>query len=178
MSQNLQIPADYGYVMMSTALVGFVQFGIGGTAMSHRKLFSSDEFKNKKEVRELQEEHKKAVGGEIDPQGYPDMGNGRYAQLLSYADWLTFNKAQRTHYSMVEVSGPVCASMVATGIYYPRTVALLGLSFTVGRIVYAIGYMSNPKNRGLGAVIADLSFLGIWVASFVGGLSATGWIKK
>ena len=178
MNQPMQIPADYGYVVMSTAIVGFVQFGIGGSTMGHRKIFGTEEFKNKKEVQALQEEHKKATGGEIDPLGYPDMGNGRYAQLLSYADWLTFNKAQRIHYSMVEVTGPVCASMVATGLYYPRTVAALGLSFTAGRILYAMGYMTNPKNRAVGAIVADLSFFAIWVASFVGGLTATGWIKK
>lgn len=74
--------------------------------MGHRKYFKSEEFLKKPEVQQMQEEHKKAFGTTISAQGYPDMGNGRYAQHMPYKEWVAFNNAQRSHYNMIEISAP------------------------------------------------------------------------
>ena len=34
--------------------------------------------------------------------GYPDCGNGIYADKLSYEDWYKFNKKQRGHLNFLE----------------------------------------------------------------------------
>lgn len=42
------------------------------------------------------DEHKKATGSDsMPPNGYPDMGSGRFAALLPYGAWLDFNNRQR-----------------------------------------------------------------------------------
>jgi hypothetical protein len=33
---------------------------------------------------------------------YPDMGNGRYSEKLSYKEWFEFNNAIRVHYNYIE----------------------------------------------------------------------------
>ena len=42
----------------------------------------------------FKDEHKKVIGDEIDKQGYPDCGSGRYSKKMSYQEWFDFNKAQ------------------------------------------------------------------------------------
>eukprot|EP01034_Spumella_vulgaris_P031779 gene31779-39260_t len=96
MSITLTIPgADFGYVLFAAGTIGVVQLGLGSGAMGFRKNFKSKEYLNKPEVKALQEQHKKEFGTEINDHGYPDMGNGRYSQLLSYGQWVSFNNAQR-----------------------------------------------------------------------------------
>lgn len=55
--------------------------------MNARKRVFSKEFleKNFKQI------HENEVGGELPDLGFPDMGNGRFAEKLSYKDWFEFN---------------------------------------------------------------------------------------
>ena len=46
--------------------------------------------------------HEKEVGGKAPKNGYPDMGNGRYAAELEYDKWFVFNNYQRCHYNYLE----------------------------------------------------------------------------
>ena len=42
-------------------------------------------------MKKFEEIHKKEFG-EVPPlHGFPDMGNGRYAEQLSYGEWFKFN---------------------------------------------------------------------------------------
>jgi hypothetical protein len=85
------------------AQVVVVGFRYVGAARS--KVFGKDFF-GKAKAANLLEEHKKASGSDKLPRGgYPDMGNGRFAALLPYGDWLLFNNAQRAHYNYVEGAG-------------------------------------------------------------------------
>lgn len=150
----------------------------GATAMGCRTAFKKDEFQSKPVVKEMQEAHKKEVGGSMDAMGYPDMGNGRYSAQLSYGDWYRFNVAQRTHYNMIETSGPALATLLAGGLFYPITSAILGFTYGVGRIIYAHGYITGgPSGRLIGAVFADLAIFGLWGVAGVGGAYAT-FLKK
>lgn len=66
------------------------------------KVFTS-EFMEKNFDRE----HREATFQSIEnSEGYPDMGQGKYADKLSYENWLWFGKAQRTHYNFLENWGP------------------------------------------------------------------------
>jgi hypothetical protein len=126
-------------------------------------------------VKDLQDEHKKLVGGPIDSNGYPDMGSGMYSQHLSLQDWLELNKAQRAHYNTIETSAPALASILATGLYFPRTAAILGFTYGIGRILYAYGYMSSgPGGRLVGAVFGSVSLLGLWGMGFFIGARTAG----
>lgn len=170
--------------------------------MGHRKYFKSEAFLKQPEVQQMQEEHKKAFGTAISPQGYPDMGNGRYSQYMPYKEWVAFNNAQHSHYNMIEISAPseskldhscdtttrqcynaelmscllAFACLLGAGLYFPRTSAALGATFGLGRILYAIGYNTSKGAEGrlLGVIIAEVAVIGLFGASFYAGALQTG----
>jgi len=41
-------------------------------------------------------------GEQVNKEGYPDMGSGRYSDKLSWKDWYYFNLAQRCHMNYLE----------------------------------------------------------------------------
>eukprot|EP00981_Chlorochromonas_danica_P001777 scaffold381_cov168-Ochromonas_danica.AAC.30 len=104
----IEIVDEYGYVVLSMATIGLVQFFIGASVMGKRKeAFSSTTFLENPEVKKLQDvgvvsaaTHKKLYGDAIDKLGYPDMGSGLYSHLLEYEAWVDFNNTQRAHYNM------------------------------------------------------------------------------
>jgi hypothetical protein len=143
--------------------------------MGHRKFFKSEEFLKNPGVVALQEEHKKAFGTPINNNGYPDMGHGRYAQFMPYDKWVRFNNAQRAHYNMVEQSAPTLVCLAGAGLFFPKLSASLGFAFSIGRILYAMGYTTNKgaDGRVLGVVIAEMATLGLFLSALYGGASAT-----
>ena len=56
---------------------------------------------SKEHMTKFKAEHTKAFGADSSVTnlvgGWPDSGDGRYSQKLSYEDWMEFNKAQRAH---------------------------------------------------------------------------------
>jgi glutathione S-transferase len=126
-----------------------------------KRFFKNESFKKK--AASLDEEHKKAFGHEINELGYPDMGNGRYAALLSYEQWVEFNNCQRAHYNMVESSAPTLATVLAAGLYYPRLASGLGVAYAVGMYMFSAGYKSKKGADGriLGALLRSLSSLAL-----------------
>ena len=159
------LPSDYGFVVAAAGVIGMVQLFLGGGVMGCRtRFFKSPEFAAKKEVKSMAAEHKHAFGVEPNDMGYPDMGCGRYADQLSYEQWVEINNAQRAHYNMVESSGPVLASMALGGLILPRVCAGLGLAYAVARFLYAQGYNSKKgaDGRMVGAAMGALSTLGLF----------------
>jgi hypothetical protein len=124
------------------------------------------------------EDHKKKFSGEIDKNGYPDMGNGLFAQQLSYSDWVDINNAQRVHYKVIEESAPFLACALATGLIYPRTVATMVVLNIVGRISWAGAYTSQGSGKRYSSpltIVYPLSNLGLLLTTVIAGLnSATG----
>jgi glutathione S-transferase len=106
--------------------------------------------------------------------GYPDMGCGRYAAKLSDADWLLFNNAQRAHYNFVEGVATYILLILAAGLYYPLYATYLGIAIFVGRLVFAMGYVSKgPMGRLAGALLVDFALLGLVGLSVMSGLHIT-----
>jgi glutathione S-transferase len=113
-------------------------------------------------------EHMEAFNEEIKGEGYPDMGGGKYSQKLSYKQWYEFNSAQRAHYNFLEWIASTLAILLIAGIYFPIPSAALGLAIFLGRLIYAIGYMTGgPQGRLIGVLINDFAFLGAFVLSFI-----------
>eukprot|EP00607_Mallomonas_marina_P008497 CAMPEP_0182416644 /NCGR_PEP_ID=MMETSP1167-20130531/1008_1 /TAXON_ID=2988 /ORGANISM="Mallomonas Sp, Strain CCMP3275" /LENGTH=164 /DNA_ID=CAMNT_0024589601 /DNA_START=14 /DNA_END=505 /DNA_ORIENTATION=- len=162
---------------MAAGLIGVVQFGSGFVAMSARKLFQSKAFLDQEKVKQLQEEHKKHFSEGIQKFGYPDMGNGRYSQLLPYQDWVNFNNAQRSHYNMIESSGPVLACLVTSGFMYPKVAAASGFTYAVGHILYSIGYITKGANgRIVGAVLSHSNSIFLFLLALYAGAVHVGCI--
>lgn len=129
------------------------------------------------------QEHKKAFGTPINDNGYPDMGSGRYAELMPYDKWVRFNNAQRAHYNMVEQSAPVLACIAGAGLYFPKLSAGLGFAFSLGRVLYAVGYSSNKgaDGRMVGVIIAELATIALFGTAIYAGASSAdvvGSIKR
>ncbi len=169
--------------MLAAGAISFLNIGLAAGVMTYRKVFRSKDFLCKPEVQALREEHKKHFGGDINEDGYPDTGSGRYAQLLDYSDWVEFNNAQRGHMSMVEHSAPVLASLVLNGFFYPKTSAGMGLAFAIGRALYALGYQSKAgaNGRTLGAMISGAAAVGLYGLLVYNGmdrLQVTGVLQK
>jgi hypothetical protein len=114
----------------------------------------------------LQDEHKKLYGTTIADEGYPDMGNGRYAAYLSYEHWFEFNNAQRGHYNMVESSGPVLASVIVGGLYQPKIIAGIGMVYAASRLIYSLGYVKGgPSGRLIGSGLSAISALALYASA-------------
>jgi hypothetical protein len=130
--------------------------------MSARKKYFNSSFLQKPKVIAMNEEHKKTFGAPISDMGYPDMGNGRYSNELSYSEWVHFNNLQRCHYNMVESSGPVLATMIIAGLFNPIWSSVLGFAYGIGMLIFSFGYSKKGANgRMFGAVIRSLSSIGL-----------------
>lgn len=60
-----------------------------------------------------------------------------------------FNRAQRGHHNLLENLPTAIGAMLITGLVYPKSAAVLGAAWSVGRLFYAWGY-NNGKPEGKG----------------------------
>lgn len=165
---TLSLSRDYGLVIIAAAAVGLECLVTGFIVMSRARNASFSKEFMKKNFEEL---HKKEIGGPIGDSGYPDMGCGRYAEKLSYKEWVQFNNATRAHYNFVEQIGIVVPAILISGLAYPCLSALCGLVYFVGRALYAFGYTTSKgaKGRMVGGIILDLGLLPLLVMPFITG---------
>lgn len=106
------------------------------------------------------------------------MGNGRFADKLSFDDWLAFNNAQRAHYNFIEGLPTILVLLLVSGLFCTKCTVLLGAVYFVGRALFGLGYRSRgPTGRFLGTVLLDLALVALLLTSvwgawnFAGGLS-------
>eukprot|EP01090_Pellita_catalonica_P021489 TRINITY_DN8061_c0_g1_i2.p1 TRINITY_DN8061_c0_g1~~TRINITY_DN8061_c0_g1_i2.p1 ORF type:complete len:176 (-),score=17.94 TRINITY_DN8061_c0_g1_i2:73-600(-) len=161
----LEVSVDYGWCLLVVVVMCFQIVIQGFSAGSlRRKLFTPDFFKA--HFPELEKPPK---------LGYPDMGNGRFSAKLSFEDWMKFNSYQRSHYNYLEVLTPIVAFELIGGLFYPCVAAVLGIVWIVARSLYAWGYRSKgPKGRGIGAILGDVSLLGLFLISVYGSFQFAG----
>ena len=95
------------------------------------------------------------------------MGNGYYAEKLSYKDWFEHGLAQRVHVNFIEQLLIVCFLVLVAGLKHPTEAAILGLTYSFGRLVYAIGYSRKVESRGVGVLLLTLPLFGLFYFSFV-----------
>jgi len=88
------------------------------------------------------------------------------AEMQASKEALIFNCAQRAHYNTVENVPIIVICTLVTALRHPIYAASACGLFTVGRILYTIGYLSGePRNRHarggwLGIVAIAAMFLG------------------
>ena len=107
------------------------------------------------------------------------MGNGRFADTLSYGQWYAFNNAQRAHYNLVENFAPALGLHVLSGLFFPRITAGSALLWIAARHVWSSNYVKagpNARYSGIAAshIICLLGWLG---ASVAGGLRLAGHVN-
>ena len=95
---TLTMPDTYGWVLMAGAILALELLLIGFIcAFGARFSYFNRDFMEKN----FGEEHKEAFGAMVPLSGYPDMGNGRYSEKLSYKEWYNYNNIQRVHQNFV-----------------------------------------------------------------------------
>ena len=129
------------------------------------KVFNKDFMQKFDELHGMHFENQKAPA-----LGYPDTGNGRYSQSLSYIDWYRINCAQRIHVNFLEQIHLILLCAIVAGIRYPWPAFAIDIVYVFGRLIYSIGYSTSPDKRVIGALTIDLALLsqfGLAIASCV-----------
>eukprot|EP01100_Stratorugosa_tubuloviscum_P006722 TRINITY_DN285_c2_g1_i3.p1 TRINITY_DN285_c2_g1~~TRINITY_DN285_c2_g1_i3.p1 ORF type:complete len:156 (-),score=70.69 TRINITY_DN285_c2_g1_i3:45-512(-) len=155
MSIELTIPKDYGYVLLSSAVMSLqcLLFGFVAGSLRRRGPF--------KGVME-----------------YPDNGSGRFSTKLNEKDWITFNNYQRVHYNYLEGLTPTVLFNLSCGLIYPRFAAAAAVVYMIGRQLYALGYWrKGEKGRYIGALILDFALLALFGGSITAALKIAKLIK-
>ncbi|MCJ1469051.1 hypothetical protein MMC07_007683 [Pseudocyphellaria aurata] len=70
-----------------------------------------------------------------------------------------FNCAQRAHANFLEHQPAFMAPLLLAGLSYPIPSAAMGLTWCVGRVVYALGYTNKNKVDGAGRNIGNFFWL-------------------
>ena len=81
-----------------------------------------------------------------------------------------FDCVQRAHQNTLEVAPSVASCTMMVGLMHPITSAALCGIWSLGRVVYVLGYgTGNPANRSTGGLIAHLGDIPLFVMTFVVG---------
>jgi glutathione S-transferase len=88
-----------------------------------------------------------------------------------------FNAVQRGHQNMLETHYAQLWMMSLAGLKYPIPVAIAGLAYSAGRVLYAIGYSSDPKKRVYGTLLFGPAGLATILMTGAFGLSLLGYIN-
>ncbi|KAL5721932.1 glutathione transferase [Ranunculus cassubicifolius] len=85
-----------------------------------------------------------------------------YASAAENKDANVFNCIQRGHQNSLEMMPMFYLALSLGGLQHPCVATALGLVYTVGRIVYFLGYSTGePKNRMYGGGVIFLSLFGL-----------------
>jgi hypothetical protein len=152
---SVEVLQDYSYVMWSAVLMVFHLFLVGqDVRLTRMPLFTKSWM-----VEHFGAENEKANNPEFMEMsfGYPDTGNGRFSDKLSYKDWFKFNNAQRVHLNYFEFMAITLVALFMAGIFQPLWAASIGIMGIFGRELYGIAYgrMNNPNGRLIGAMVHE-----------------------
>ncbi len=167
---------EYKWVLLVASLICF-HFTVTGfwAGSKRRKIFSEEFMKSNFEA-----EHQAAFPGQKVPKGgFPDSGNGRYSQKLTYEQWYTFNNAQRTHYNYLESVTSVICWLLIGGIGYNWYAVGFGSAYLISRLIYTIGYsVIGPKGRFPGFLGSMICSTALFVLSIISPLRMAGVITN
>ncbi|KAK7749876.1 hypothetical protein SLS53_000458 [Cytospora paraplurivora] len=135
----VEIPNDYGYVLLAATSTFFVNFWHGMQTVKARK-----------------------ASGVTYPNAYAPA-----SEATQGTPGFKLNCAQRAHSNFVENLTPFLATLFIAGVRYPIAAAGLGFGWLAFRVLYTIGYLSKsgPKGRGIGYVGALFSGMGLALAA-------------
>ncbi|KAF3760229.1 hypothetical protein M406DRAFT_358559 [Cryphonectria parasitica EP155] len=133
MAVTLEIPNEYGYVLLTVVSTAFVNLWHGMQTSAARKT-SGIGYPNAYATPEQAEKN---------PEAY------------------RLNCAQRAHANFTENLVPFLPTLLIAGLRYPVPAAAAGAGWLVSRIVYTKGYTSNagPKGRMAGSLAGYLCYL-------------------
>ncbi|KAH7346945.1 glutation S-transferase [Pyrenochaeta sp. MPI-SDFR-AT-0127] len=123
----IEIPQDYGYVVLAAVSTFFVGVWHGGLVGSRRKAAKIPY-----------------------PFEYASYEQVQTAAPATKTAMLAFNAAQRSHQNFNENHPTALGAMAIAGLKYPVVVGVLGAVWSVNRVIYAIGYTNSGSEGGKG----------------------------
>ena len=132
---SLVLPSEYLYILLACVIICIECFltGIFFVAPARFGIM------NKEHMTQFKEMHEQAFpGSEPAPGGFPDCGEGRYAEKLSYADWVKFNNAMRVHQNFIEQLPITLTFLMFSGLFLPKLTMIVGFVYVVARPIYSI----------------------------------------
>lgn len=115
-------------------------------------------------MKQFGDEHRAAVGiyNRLEIGGFPDTGNGFYADKLSYKSWFEFNTSWRTAANYVELLPVALSIFLVCGFIVPRATFYVSLTQVVVRPIYSFMYSKfGPNARLAGAILQNWSMIGL-----------------
>ena len=120
-------------------------------------------------MRQFFQDHKNYVGDESfpTPGGFPDSGNGLYADKLPYKQWYEINNAIRVQANFVESMPQAMCFLLVGAFVFPQIALGIGALNCLTRPLYIKQYLSGgPNERILGAIGGSLPLYLLGWASF------------
>ncbi|KAK0660641.1 hypothetical protein DIS24_g3083 [Lasiodiplodia hormozganensis] len=135
---TLQVPQEYGFVVLAATGSLFVSTWLGIRIGSFRKAAG------------VPYPHQYASQEQIAAAS----GDEKKQQALHL-----FNCAQRGHYNFLENHTNFLFALLVAGLRRPVPAAVMGAAWSVGRIMYAVGYTRPDKKNGMGRLIGSWATL-------------------
>ncbi|KAK5100194.1 hypothetical protein LTR70_001817 [Exophiala xenobiotica] len=130
---TLTIPDGYGYsVLIALGVIPFLAFGQGSVVGTLRKAAKVP---------------------------YPN-AYATAEQAKNSKEAYKFNCAQRAHGNLLENMPQAIAMLLFAGLFYPQATPILGVTWVLGRVVYAYGYITSNKPDGRGRTYGGFFYLG------------------
>ena len=140
-TMNVVLPVEYPLILLSVSLLCFECWFIGMFISNYgRHTTFTKEF-----MAQFEEEHKEAIGKE-QPEGsggFPDCGEGRYSEKLTYEQWSRYCYFFRAHNNFVEQLPVIAGILAFSGLFLPKTSMIVGFFNVVSRIVYTAAYIKK-----------------------------------
>ncbi len=85
-----------------------------------------------------------------------------------------FERFYRVQMNTLELLPVLLPSLWLAGKYWtPEWVAVAGLVYLLGRLLYLKAYITNPPSRGLGFMLSYVPIMALLIAALVGAVRAT-----
>jgi len=97
------------------------------------------------------------------------MSRGKNVQAPAVSGDERFERAHRVQINTLEQMAITIPAMWICGTYFNiQTGILLGAAFVVGRAIYSITYMRDPKSRTIGFMIGFFANVALMICSLIG----------
>ena len=162
---SIVLPKEYPLILLACCIICIECFLMGMVAVAPAR-FS---IFNREYMDTFEKEHVEAFPGTTPATGgFPDCGDGRYAQKLPYKDWMEFNNAMRVHQNFVEQLPMLLFLLLPSGLFLPKITMYAGFMIAGGRAIYAVTYLkSGSDGRKIGTILGTIPLYVAAIPAFV-----------
>ena len=163
---SFEVSAHYPYIMLCVVVLCIYVLIMPYLVVIPRR----NKIMNPRFMKQFFKAHSEALGPSANwgslTAGYPDQGNGMFADKLPYLHWYHLNNTIRVHQNFVESMPQIIGLLLIGGLYFPRCTLAVGFLNCLTRPLYIFQYLvGGPNKRILGAVSGSLPLYLLGVAT-------------